>query len=73
MEMEWEKSIAFLGPVVEPSSARRPLINNRPKVKSDEVDQTPQPKNVHTPRSHYTGTIYPRVKEQIGMLKMVPL
>ena len=28
------KEYAFLGPVVEPSSARRPLINNRPKVKS---------------------------------------
>ena len=27
------KEYAFLGPVVEPSSARRPLINNRPKVK----------------------------------------
>jgi hypothetical protein len=39
----------------------------------EEVDQTPMSKNAHTPRSHYTGTIYPRVKEQIGMLKMAPL
>ena len=27
------KEYTFLGPVVEPSSARRPLINNRPKAK----------------------------------------
>jgi hypothetical protein len=35
--------------------------------------KAPQPKNAHIPRSHYTGTIYPRSKEQNGMLRTEPL